>query len=220
MIPPNKRSSIFKFGYLFAILATVGILGGAQSMAQVKLEKATIAGGCFWCMEAVFQRLNGVEKVVSGYSGGATLNPTYDQVSDGDTGHAEAVEIEFDPSKISYTEILEVFFHLHDPTTKNRQGGDSGTQYRSAIFYADEKQHQAATAEIEKITAEKLWSDPIVTEVSPLQKFYPAEDYHQNYYNQNSDKRYCSIVIAPKIQKLLHEFKDRLKPEIAKAANQ
>ena len=170
-------------------------------------------------MEAVFQRLDGVERVVSGYTGGAMANPTYEQVSDGDTGHAEAVEVDFDPTKISYEELLVVFFHLHDPTTKNRQGADVGTQYRSAIFYLNDKQREAAERVIYKITAEKLWSEPIVTEVDDLDKFYPAEGYHQNYYNRNPRQGYCSIVIGPKIQKLMHEFRDRLKPEVAAAAN-
>ena len=219
----TKSRSVFKkLGYLLGLCGMVGLVGAGgeqKDMDSGKTETAVVAGGCFWCMEAVFQRINGVERVVSGYSGGKTENPTYDEVSGGSTGHAEAIEIVFNPAKVSYQDILEVFFHLHDPTTLNSQGADTGTQYRSAIFYNSEIQHQAAEAVKAKVTAAGLWSDPIVTEISPLNKFYPAEDYHQNYYNRNSGKRYCSIVIAPKIQKLLHEFKDRLKPEAAAAAN-
>lgn len=197
-----------------------------KQMTEVKLEKggnletAVVAGGCFWCMEAVFQRLKGVEKVVSGFAGGDSPDPAYDDVVYGGTGHAEAVEIYFDPSQISYAELLEVFFHLHDPTTRNRQGHDVGTQYRSAIFYSSGKQHEIAEQVISKITAEKLWDDPIVTEVDMLDRFYPADEFHQNYYNRHPRQGYCSFIIAPKIQKLLRQFKDRMKPEaVAAAAN-
>jgi peptide-methionine (S)-S-oxide reductase len=186
-----------------------------QNMAHAESEKretAVIAGGCFWCMEATFQRLRGVEKVVSGYSGGKIPDPTYEQVSSGTTGHAEAVELTYDPSQISYAELLEVFFHLHDPTTLNRQGNDVGTQYRSAIFYKNGQEKKTAEEVKAKITREKLWSDPIVTEITPFQAFYPAEAYHQNYYNLHPHQGYCSIVIAPKIIKLEKEFADKLKP--------
>lgn len=182
----------------------------AESDTQ-KLETAVVAGGCFWCMEATFQRLKGVKQVVSGYAGGTVANPTYEQVSSGKTGHAEAVQITFDSAQISYDDLLKVFFHLHDPTTLNRQGADVGTQYRSAIFYQNDEQKQAAERVKQAITQEKLWSDPIVTEISPLNVFYKAEDYHQNYYNRNPSQHYCSIVIAPKIKKLEKEFADKLK---------
>ena len=174
-------------------------------------ETATLGGGCFWCMEAIFQRLNGVSSVVSGYAGGKTQNPTYEDVSSGTTGHVEVVQVQFDPSVISYGEILEVFFHLHDPTTLNRQGADRGTQYRSAILYSSDEQKRIAELTIKKVTDEKLWSNPIVTEVKPLDKFYSAEEYHQNYYNQNQSQPYCSLVIGPKIMKLEETFKDKLK---------
>ena len=176
------------------------------------VEIATLGGGCFWCIEAIFQRLQGVQKVESGYSGGARKNPTYDQVSSGGTGHAEVIQITFDPSVISYAELLNVFFHLHDPTTLNQQGADSGTQYRSVIFFHGPEQQKTADEVKKKIGESGLWKDPIVTEISPFTEFYPAEDYHQNYYNEHKDKPYCSIVIAPKIQKLFKEFGSKLKP--------
>jgi peptide-methionine (S)-S-oxide reductase len=165
-------------------------------------QRITFGGGCFWCLEAVFQRLNGVESVASGYSGGKVADPTYKQVCTGDTGHAEVVQIEFDPKKISFDKLLEVFWAAHDPTTLNRQGADIGTQYRSVIFY--ENDAQKAEAEKSKAAAQKEFSDPIVTEIVPLKAFYKAEDYHQNYYNlNNSSNPYCSVVIRPKLQKLL-----------------
>jgi len=161
-----------------------------------------MGGGCFWCLEAIFQRLHGVTKVVSGYAGGTTENPTYKQVCTGTTGHAEVVQIEFDPAKLPLEKLLEVFWAAHDPTTLNRQGHDEGTQYRSALYYTDEKQKQAMEAS--KKAAQKDFHDPIVTEIAPLKVFYPAEKYHQDYYNQNADSNpYCSVVIRPKLQKLL-----------------
>ncbi|MBP9838327.1 MAG: peptide-methionine (S)-S-oxide reductase MsrA [Proteobacteria bacterium] len=200
---------------LFLSLMTVSLpfQKGAAAMEEVTLETATLGGGCFWCIEAIVQRLKGVSKVESGYSGGKTTNPTYQQVSSGETGHAEVIQISFDPKIISYAEILEVFLHLHDPTTLNRQGNDIGTQYRSAIFYHSEEQKQAAEEVIKKITATKLWNKPIVTEVTPFKEFYRAEEYHQNYYNRNKSQGYCSFIIAPKINKLLKEFKDKLKSD-------
>lgn len=178
------------------------------------LETATFAGGCFWCTEAVFKRLKGVEEVISGYSGGRTANPTYEEVSSGDTGHAEAIQIKFDPSIISYGQLLEIFFKLHDPTTLNQQGADIGEQYRSAVFYHSESQKETAEKVIEQFEKDKVYDDPIVTEVTPFTNFYEAEDYHQDYYNQNrSSNSYCRIVIDPKIQKLYKDFKDQIKED-------
>src|SRR5437764_9985728 len=159
----------------------------AQSNSQ---QTATLAGGCFWCLEAVYDLLKGVDDVVSGYTGGAKTNPSYEQVCSGMTGHAEAVQIRFDPSVISYKDLLDVFFTVHDPTTLNRQGNDVGTQYRSAIFYQSPEQKAAAEAKITELTAAKLWKDPIVTQIEPLTAFYPAEDYHQEYFEQNPYQPY------------------------------
>jgi peptide-methionine (S)-S-oxide reductase len=178
---------------------------------QSNMETATLAGGCFWCIETIFNDLKGVEKVVSGYSGGTTKNPSYEEVCSGRTGYAESVEITFDPSVISYEKLLEIFFHIHNPTTLNKQGADVGTQYRSAIFYSSEEQKKTAEEVIEKITKSGLWEDPIVTEVTKFTEFYPAEDYHQDYYNNNKEKSYCSFVIAPKVRKFYKEYKDLLK---------
>jgi peptide-methionine (S)-S-oxide reductase len=178
---------------------------------QNELEVATFAGGCFWCTEAVFLELNGVNKVVSGYIGGKTLNPTYKDICNGDTGHAEAIQITFDPNIISFGELLEIFFATHDPTTLNRQGNDIGTQYRSEIFYNNEVQKQLSEQYIALMTNENTFGKPIVTTVSPASKFYEAEDYHQNYYNQNKMQGYCSYIITPKIEKLQKVYKDKLK---------
>jgi len=178
------------------------------------LELATFAGGCFWCTEAVFKRLKGVEEVVSGYSGGRVDNPTYEEVSNGDTGHAEAIQIKFDPSIISYEQLLEIFFKLHDPTTLNQQGADIGEQYRSAIFYHDEKQREIAEKVMEEFEKKKIYEDPIVTEITEFKNFYPAEDYHQQYYENNRNSNsYCRIVIDPKIQKLYKDFKNQVKED-------
>lgn len=175
------------------------------------METTTFANGCFWCTEAIFQRLKGVEKVVSGYSGGTTKNPTYEEVSTGGTGHAEAIQVTYDPSIISYGELLEIFFHTHNPTTLNRQGNDVGTQYRSAIFYKDSNEKKIAEEVIEKLTNEKAFDDPIVTEVTEFKNFYPAENYHQDFYNQNGSYPYCKIIIDPKIKKLIADYSDKLK---------
>ncbi|WP_378173328.1 peptide-methionine (S)-S-oxide reductase MsrA [Aquimarina sp. SS2-1] len=183
-------------------------------MGKNNLEIAVFAGGCFWCTEAVFQRLEGVHKVISGYTGGTIKNPAYREITTGRTGHAEAIRIEYDSKIISYQELLEVFFATHDPTTLNRQGADRGTQYRSAIFYNNEEQKEQAQSIIENLTAEGVFEDPIVTEVSELGAFYNAEDYHQNYYNQNSNQGYCQFVINPKLSKLQNTFKNKLKKEI------
>ena len=173
-------------------------------------ETATLAGGCFWCLEAVFQRLRGVERVVSGYMGGQMPNPDYKSVCTGSTGHAEVVQIHFDPVQISFEDLLEVFFAIHDPTTLNRQGNDRGTQYRSAIYYHSAEQQAAAAAVIKAKAAH--WPNSIVTEVTAAQTFYPAEDYHQNYYEQNSYQPYCQFVVAPKVKKAIDKFGSQLKP--------
>ncbi|MEI7533152.1 MAG: peptide-methionine (S)-S-oxide reductase MsrA [Verrucomicrobiae bacterium] len=167
-----------------------------------KIETATLGGGCFWCMEAVYERLPGVISVTSGFAGGHVSNPTYHDVCGGDTGHAEVTQVTFDPAKISYAKLLEVFWQAHDPTTLNRQGADEGTQYRSIILYHDEK--QKLIAEKAKLTAQADFHKPIVTELAPFTKFYPAEDYHQGYYDANSGQPYCQVVIAPKLEKLEH----------------
>jgi peptide-methionine (S)-S-oxide reductase len=174
-------------------------------------ETATLAGGCFWCIEAVFQEINGVENVVSGYTGGTTVNPTYQQVYNGETGHAEAVQISFDPSKISYREILKIFFSVHDPTTLNRQGADVGTQYRSAIFYQSEEQKAIAEQFIRELDKAHLWKKPIVTQILALDKFYPAEDYHRDYFARHPEQAYCRMVISPKVNKFRKRWAKRLK---------
>lgn len=176
-----------------------------------KLETATFGGGCFWCVEAVFQDLKGVEQVVSGYAGGEVENPTYQQVCTGATGHAEVVQITFDPSVITYEELLSVFWRTHDPTTWNRQGADVGPQYRSVIFYHSPEQQSIAGRSRQETDAAGLWPRPIVTLIEPFRNFYPAEPYHQNYYRQNPYQPYCQMVINPKIQKLRKDFKDKLK---------
>jgi peptide-methionine (S)-S-oxide reductase len=174
-------------------------------------EQATLAGGCFWCLEAVYKELRGVERVVSGYAGGQTENPTYRQVCDGTTGHAEVVQVTFDPGEVSFLELLEVFFTIHDPTTLNRQGADVGTQYRSAVFYHTPEQREAAERLIREFDAARVWDAPIVTEVVPLDKFYPAEDYHQDYFENNPAQPYCRAVVAPKVSKFRQKFLAKLK---------
>ena len=174
-------------------------------------EIATLAGGCFWCLEAVFDELKGVESVESGYSGGHVERPSYAQVCDGETGHAEVVRVTFDPQVLSYKDLLTVFFTIHDPTTPNRQGNDVGTQYRSAIFYHDEGQKKVAEEVIREITVAGIWDAPIVTEVTPFEKFFIAEDYHQEYFRKNPFQGYCRVVIAPKVAKFRHQFAERLK---------
>ena len=180
-------------------------------MKDHELKTATLAAGCFWCIEAVFDDLQGVEDVVSGYAGGHTENPTYRQVCEGTTGHAEVAQIKFDPSVISFKDILRVFFSVHDPTTLNRQGHDVGTQYRSAIFYHDDRQKRDAEEVVKEIGDEGVYDDPIVTEVTPLEKFWPAEDYHQEYFANNPNVPYCTAVVAPKVAKFRQKFVDRLK---------
>lgn len=175
------------------------------------LQTATFGGGCFWCVEAVFEELNGVTSVVSGYAGGHKENPTYKEVCDGTTGHAEVCQIQYDPKIVSYAELLEVFWKTHDPTTRNRQGNDVGTQYRSVIYYHNDEQKQLAEGYKKKLDEEKIWPNPIVTEIEPLPKFYPAENYHQDYYSENGNQPYCSFVITPKLEKFRKVFKDKLK---------
>lgn len=173
-------------------------------------ETATLGGGCFWCLEAAFQDLNGVRSVVSGYAGGALPDPTYRQVCSGVTGHAEVVQVDFDPAVIDYRTLLEVFFTVHDPTTPNRQGADVGTQYRSVVFWHDGTQRATAERLIAELNAAGLWPDPIVTELAPLPAFYPAEDYHRNYYRNNPYQGYCQAVIAPKVAKLRARHRELL----------
>ncbi len=227
-----KGTTMFKYIVIFSFFTAV-ILGCSLKQGfrtvktspnsdkdkmtdTTKLETAVLAGGCFWCIETIFQDLKGVEKVESGYSGGTAKFPTYQEVCTGTTGHAEVIRLEFDPAVISFEQILTVFFHVHDPTTLNRQGADVGTQYRSAIFYADDEQKKTAGKVIADITASKLWDDPIVTEVSALKDYYKAEDYHQDYFNNNPGNSYCSIVIAPKVKKFYKEFSHLLKDNTGK----
>jgi peptide-methionine (S)-S-oxide reductase len=178
-----------------------------------KREVATLAGGCFWCLEAVYNQLRGVLKVESGYAGGHIPNPNYQQVCTGGTGHAEVVQVTFDPEVITFRDLLEIFFTIHDPTTLNRQGADVGTQYRSAIFYHTPEQKETAEQIISEMTAEKVWDNQIVTEVTPLKDFYPAEDYHQEYYLNNPSQGYCRVVIAPKVAKFRQKYLEKLKRE-------
>ncbi len=175
-----------------------------------ELQTAVFGGGCFWCLEAVFERVAGVHSVQSGYMGGRRENPTYEQVCSGATGHAEVVRITFDPAQISYRDLLEIFFTIHDPTTLNRQGNDAGTQYRSVIFFAGDDQRRAAEETIHQLTAARAFPDPIVTALEPAQAFYRAEDYHQRYYAQHSSAPYCRYVISPKLQKLEKKFAKKM----------
>jgi len=175
------------------------------------LQTATLAGGCFWCLEAVYDELKGVHEVISGYAGGHVEHPSYPTVCSGTTGHTEAIQMTFDPQQVSYRELLEVFFTIHDPTTLNRQGADVGTQYRSAIFYHDTTQKATAEQVIQEIEAAGIWDDPIVTELAPYQGFFPAEDYHQEYYQRNQGQPYCQVVIAPKVSKFRKQYFNRLK---------
>lgn len=178
----------------------------------MKRERATLGGGCFWCLEAAFELLDGVDQVVSGYAGGHVDNPSYRAVCGGATGHAEVVQVTFDPARLSFAELLTAFFAIHDPTTLNRQGADVGTQYRSAIFYHDDNQKRIAQETIARLDAEKIWDRPIVTEVVPLEKFHPAEDYHQGYFRANPSQPYCQAVVSPKVAKMRKLFSERLKP--------
>lgn len=210
-VAPSPPAATFPAVKLLAIPLLALLVASASAAEPKKMneqpasssaQRITFGGGCFWCLEAVFQRLKGVSSVVSGYSGGAIPNPTYKQICTGETGHAEVVQLEFDPKQVSYDKLLEVFWAAHDPTTLNRQGADVGTQYRSVIFYENDQQREAAEQSKSKAQAE--FKDPIVTQIVPLEKFYKAEGYHQNYYNQNANSNpYCAVVIRPKLQKLL-----------------
>lgn len=209
--------------FLLAVLTPLIVACGQTSQAAVDpivyqtpqelehLSQATLGAGCFWCVEAIFQELEGIEKVESGYTGGHTLNPTYKDICTGTTGHAEVARIYFDEKVVSFAEILEVFFATHDPTTMNQQGADRGTQYRSVIFYHDDEQKRIADLAFKAANESGAWPNPVVTEISPLPTYYPAENYHQNYYSNNSEAAYCRAVIAPKLDKFHKEFRDKLK---------
>ena len=207
--------------FLMAACAVVLLLAGSSVTVQAqktekksaKKEVATLAGGCFWCLEAVYLELKGVDKVASGYSGGKVANPTYKQVTTGTTGHAEVVQLTFDPQVITYKEFLEVFFTIHDPTSLNQQGADIGTQYRSAIYYHSPEQQATAEKVIAELTAAQIWKNKIVTEVTKFEAFYKAEDYHQNYYALNPDQAYCRMVIEPKVIKFRKQFLPKLKKQ-------
>lgn len=201
------RNKIYGLSLVMALVATGVATGFSQNMNTNQTELATFGGGCFWCMEAEFQRVPGVKSVTSGFAGGQTDNPTYEQVCTGSTGHAEVTQIEFDPQKVSYEKLLGYFWDAHDPTTLNRQGADEGTQYRSVILYSSEG--QKAAAEKSKAEAQKKFKDTIVTQIAPLKKFYKAEDYHQDYYNNHTSAPYCQVVIRPKVAK----FEKKLKQE-------
>ncbi len=210
----------FRFLVLFFILGFMSFTRSStgdkallqkEKNVQNKVEIATLGGGCFWCMEAIYKRVKGVIKVTSGYSGGHVANPTYEQVSTGTTGHAEALQIEFDPSVISYREILDIFWQIHDPTQLNRQGNDIGSQYRSVIFYHDKQQKEMARNAIAELEKDKIFDKPIVTQVVAFKQFYPAEAYHKNYYDRNSKEPYCQLVITPKLQKFKKHFSEYLK---------
>jgi peptide-methionine (S)-S-oxide reductase len=178
---------------------------------MANIQQATLGGGCFWCLESAFNTVDGVELAVSAYAGGQTQDPTYEAVCSGETGHAEVVRVNFDADKLSYREVLEIFFALHNPTQINRQGNDVGTQYRSAIFYHDEQQKAAALQIIQEISDEKIWPDPVVTEVTALNNYFQAEDYHQDYFSNNPQNQYCNMVVAPKLAKFKKTFASRLK---------
>lgn len=192
-------------------LATYAIAQNKNTMESNELKTATFGAGCFWCTEAVFLNVNGVTKVVSGYSGGKVKDPTYREVCTGLTGHAEVTQITYDPKKVSFEDLLEVFWNTHDPTTLNRQGADEGTQYRSAVFYNDDEQKKIAEQYKKQLEASHVYKNPIVTEISPLTNFYPAEDYHQNYYALNPNQGYCQFVIRPKVEKFKKQFSAKLK---------
>lgn len=185
----------------------------ARMNASTKHEVATLGGGCFWCVEAVFELVDGVLSVESGYTGGSVKDPTYKQVCEGTTGHAEVCRVTFDPAVISYADILQIFFAAHDPTTLNRQGNDVGTQYRSVIYTHSQQQDSTSRQYIRQLTESKTWPDPIVTEISPASVFYKAEDYHQNYYEQNGSQPYCAFVVRPKVEKFKKQFKDKLRSD-------
>lgn len=199
----------FKLIFAFVLILVFNIESNSQN--NKNMEVATFGTGCFWCTEAIFQQLKGVESAVSGYSGGTVKNPTYKEVCTGNTGHAEVIQITFNPNIISYKDLLEVFWKTHDPTTLNRQGADVGTQYRSVIFYHNQQQKELAEEYKKKLDKAGIYNNPVVTEISEYKEFYKAEDYHQEYYNQNKSQPYCNFVITPKIEKFKKVFKDKLK---------
>tara|TARA_R100001143_G_C3361063_1_gene135824 strand:+ start:4706 stop:5341 length:636 start_codon:yes stop_codon:yes gene_type:complete len=207
----NKSETMNLAIILFSILSIMNI---SDNQTESETEVAVFGAGCFWCVEAIYQRVSGVVDIESGYAGGHVENPTYNQVVSGRTGHAEVVRVEFDPEIISYEELLEVFWHTHDPTTLNRQGADVGTQYRSAIFYLSPEQRDTALKSLQKTNDSDLWSDEIVTEVTPLSNYSTAEDYHQNYFNNNPNAGYCSVVIAPKLAKFKKDFPHLLQDSV------
>jgi len=204
-----KKSIIVVFVLLSGI--TFGKTNMNTEKENKNLEIVTLGAGCFWCVEAIFQELEGVEQVVSGYMGGETKNPTYKEICTGETGHAEVCQITYNPAVISFDDLLEVFWQTHNPTTLNRQGADKGTQYRSAVFYHTEQQMKLAQSYKNKLAESGAWDDPIVTEITKVSKFYPAENYHQDYFNNNNNQPYCSFVIKPKMEKFKKIFKDKLK---------
>jgi peptide-methionine (S)-S-oxide reductase len=207
----KNKDMMWRIGIvIFTLLLMKGNSMG-QSEKVDQAEVATFGGGCFWCVEAIFERVKGVESVESGYSGGFVKNPTYKQVTTGKTGHAEVVQIRFDPAVIGFTELLEIFFKTHDPTTLNRQGADVGTQYRSVVFYHNEAQRQQAEKVILELERAHIWKDPIVTRVEPFTAFYSAEEYHQEYFENNPNQGYCRVVIQPKVEKFEKTFQDLLK---------
>jgi peptide-methionine (S)-S-oxide reductase len=185
---------------------------------STRRETAVLGGGCFWCTEAVFRELRGVQRVESGYAGGSVPNPSYEEVCTGNTGHAEVVRVEFDPTELDYRDLLRIFFTVHDPTTRNRQGADVGTQYRSVVLYSDDEQRRVAEEVVREVTDAKIWRKPIVTEIEPLSAFYPAEEYHRDYFRQNPERAYCQLVIAPKVVKFRKKYAERLKAAPAAAA--
>jgi peptide-methionine (S)-S-oxide reductase len=201
-----KKVSLIILTGLFLSLSLFG-----KSVMEDKFEIATFGGGCFWCVEAIFERVKGVQKVESGYSGGEVANPDYKMVITGRTGHAEVVQITFDPEIVSYLELLEIYFKTHDPTTLNRQGADVGTQYRSIVLYHNQEQQKLAEQSIQALDSEGIWNDPIVTQVEPFKAFYSAEAYHQEYYENNPNQGYCRLVITPKVEKFEKVFKEKLK---------
>lgn len=200
---PGRWCALFAASALLGCLAPVMNAQNQPTNAPAKTETATIGGGCFWCAEAVFQRIPGVKSVTSGFAGGTVPNPSYEQVCTGNTGHAEVIQLQYDPAVLSYDKVLDIFWEAHDPTTLNRQGEDRGTQYRSIILYSDEAQRKAAEAS--KAKAAKSFKNPIVTEIVPLKAFYSAGDHHQNYYNSNKSQGYCQFIITPKLKKLISE---------------
>lgn len=207
----TKLFSLVVVSFAFACTSPKAQETAGQTSSSAK---ATLGAGCFWCVEAIFERVKGVKKVIAGYAGGHVKNPTYRQVSTGNTGHAEVARIIFDPEAISYKQLLNVFWHVHNPTTKNRQGPDVGPQYRSVIFYHNTKQKKIAMASRKKVEQSDLWEDPIVTNIAPLSNYSRAENYHQNYYNNNPDGAYCQVIIAPKIAKFKKQFPNLLKDEV------